>query len=1174
MAGCLALASLAGSAAFGQSLPASGQADASRQATELLSRARQHVANGRNDLAEQAIREAETLGVRFDPLGDTPAKIRAEMMAGQQQQPAAAGGGQADALLLQARIALAHGDVRRAEQFIVQAQQVGPAQADTVQNVSELVDKHRYLLDLERRGQAGTQDYRRARYDFMLRQAHELMSRGRFPEAERLASDSRLLGVNTGMYNGSAEQLLDALAQVRRGNGTQGVGPTGMPQQMGIPVVGSPVRSLRHEGAVAQQKQPAPATGTQPVSYNAASSGSEGQRLYAAGETALKDGDTAKALNLFRQAYEYASELDPAQQQRLRDRLQLLPEQVARDSAPQTDLLDETNNAMRVLIAQLTTEVGRKQLEADRLKETDPEAAQTMLQEMKQRVADATVDQRVKDTLTRQLDRKLEELQVWLVNNSSRLELDEANRLAKEEVQRQRDYVIEVDQRLVEMVDQFNRLMEEERWAEAEQVARRAQVLAPEKPVTMLMLQEVRLAGQLRTYQNNRDAKAGGFASAMNAVDAAAVPSTQDYAFPDARVWSELSDRRLSALERRTHLTEADLEIERRLETPVSVQFQNEPLGNVLETLGKLANINIHVDPRGLTEEGIPTDVPVTLNTRNPIKVKSVLNLILADRGLGFVIKDEVLRITSKARVGGEVYTQVYPVADLVVPIPNFVPNGQMGLAGALKDALAMSAPQQFSRGLGGNSQLPPVVATAGRGGGTTQAALDNNSPVLKDVLAQPGLPGAGDAFGGGGMAAPGSGLGMGAPTPGPAADYDSLIELITTTVKPDSWQSFGGPGSIRPMENNLTLIVSQTQEVHEQIADLLQQLRRLQDLQVTLEVRFITLNDSFFERIGVDLDFEIDDDTDQPFQTFGRPDPGFQPTFTTDGVPISPGRDLQDRDHGDTVTAGLTAPGVFSADLDIPFQQGSFPLATPQFGGYSAGAGATLGFAILSDIETFFFLEASQGDTRSNVLQAPKVTLFNGQVAFVADTAQSPFVISVVPVVGDFAAAFQPVIVVLSEGTFLTVQAVVSNDRRFVRLTLVPFFSEIRNVNQFTFTGSETTIDDTSSEADGDSRAENNNRTRVRTGTTVQLPTYAFVTVTTTVSVPDGGTVLLGGIKRLNEGRNEFGVPILSKVPYVNRLFRNVGIGRETQSLMLMVTPRIIIQEEEEERLIGTGGL
>jgi general secretion pathway protein D len=69
---------------------------------------------------------------------------------------------------------------------------------------------------------------------------------------------------------------------------------------------------------------------------------------------------------------------------------------------------------------------------------------------------------------------------------------------------------------------------------------------------------------------------------------------------------------------------------------------------------------------------------------------------------------------------------------------------------------------------------------------------------------------------------------------------------------------------------------------------------------------------------------------------------------------------------------------------------------------------------------------------------------------------------------------------------------------------------------------------------------------------------------------VPDGGTVLLGGIKRLNEQRTEHGVPVLSKIPYINRLFKNVGIGRTTQSLMMMVTPRIIIQEEEEQKLLG----
>ena len=125
-----------------------------------------------------------------------------------------------------------------------------------------------------------------------------------------------------------------------------------------------------------------------------------------------------------------------------------------------------------------------------------------------------------------------------------------------------------------------------------------------------------------------------------------------------------------------------------------------------------------------------------------------------------------------------------------------------------------------------------------------------------------------------------------------------------------------------------------------------------------------------------------------------------------------------------------------------------------PAFGGFDPASAANFGFAILSDIEAFFVIQAAQGDTRTNVLQAPKVTLFNGQQASVNDNSQRPFVTSVIPVVGDFAAAQAPVIVVLSEGTSLNVQAVVSNDRRFVRLTLVPFFSKIGDVEEFTFEG------------------------------------------------------------------------------------------------------------------------
>ena len=155
-------------------------------------------------------------------------------------------------------------------------------------------------------------------------------------------------------------------------------------------------------------------------------------------------------------------------------------------------------------------------------------------------------------------------------------------------------------------------------------------------------------------------------------------------------------------------------------------------------------------------------------------------------------------------------------------------------------------------------------------------------------------------------------GAGPGGMGGGANADFDSLIDLIVSTVSTETWaENGGGEAEIRPFPTNLSLVISQTQAVHEEIADLLEQLRRLQDLQVTIEVRFIRLNDSFFERIGIDFDMDIERQRRQ------RRDRGhFQP--------INPfGR----QQHG---RSAATAPATnafpnFTTDLDIPFRQDSF---------------------------------------------------------------------------------------------------------------------------------------------------------------------------------------------------------------------------------------------------------
>jgi general secretion pathway protein D len=1168
------------------------------------------VATSANPLARPAMAAPPAVGMASIPsLGRAPTAPGAEAQSPSNQ------------LLLGARKSLAMGDVRRASALVEQAKAVPGARGpydDTPESVEAAIRRHNELQALPP-DRKNSESYRREYARSMMEQAEGLARRGEFDEAERLSHEALRQQVVFGPLEATPQGMLQRIAGMRRSGGAAPQAPAALPggapagasampagvafaeqggapaaqvaggavpgqavvqagAQMVIPAGGGPLPDQRASQAIytpandstrnvaasfapqapANLQSPGPQPAGSPQAMNV------GMALLEQGEAALRARDHATAQKCFREAAQYRDQLDPISQQRLQDHLQLLSMTTPR--AP-SGIVDEAGAKQQLLAKQVLADVVQEESAARALRDSDPKRALAMLEQTRQKVEGAGLDPAARDQLLRRVDRSVAEMRAFIDQNRPRIELDEKNRRIKDDISRQEKVKVEVQEKVAMMVNDYNRLMEEQRYEEAQVLAKRAAELDPKNPVVHQILAESKLIARVNTGRLVQSQKEQGFVDAMVSVDKASIPfdDLNPYVHGDVKEWQRLSDvRKKAAAERGRRRSEREIEIEQKLKTPVSLQFENASLSSVLEYLGKYAQVNVHMDPQGLAEEGVTSDTPVTIKLQHEISLKSALNLILQPLHLNYVIKDEVLKVTSEQLRSGEVYTVTYNVADLVIPIPNFMPSADAGLAGSYRNGVDVA---QRTGALGAMGLAnAPVAVVASRDGGRGAAASINPA-----VLAQ--MPNGGS--GGAGAMQPPTGSGPGGLGGATQADFESLIDLITSTIKPTSWDTVGGPGSIAQFETNLSLVVSQTQDVHDDIVDLLEQLRKLQDLQVTIEVRFITLNDQFFERIGIDFDFDLNSNVDSPFQIFGNKSATTSTSYTTNtttnqGVP----RDFTDRDlkGSQSATVGLQAPGVFSADLDIPFRQGTYELTTPTFGRYDATAGASLGFAILSDIEAYFFMQAAQGDRRTNVLQAPKVTLFNGQQAFVSDTSQSPFVISVIPVVGDFAAALQPVIVVLSEGTFLTVQAVVSNDRRFVRLTVVPFFSKIGDVNKFTFEGKTTTT--TNSETEGNQETPNDNtkkadeETVTSEGTTVQLPTFAFVTVTTTVSVPDGGTVLLGGIKRLSEERNEQGVPILNKIPYVNRLFQNVGIGRDTQSLMMMVTPRIIIQEEEESKL------
>lgn len=1185
----------------------------------LLRASRKALAVGDVNRAKNLVQQAKTLNAQYDPLGDSPEKVEAaigkfEDVKTQQNNTEGWRRMYARMLLEQSDALIRLGELDDAERLALQAERQQLTYTPLESKPQDLLTRITAARRSAPRGgepapaglamaAAGTAiaaapgdaaaagidpgrqqaDAQRRAQD-LARQAREALQTGQFARAETLAKQAELLGLPDAIYPANERPGLILLevrhAKLRENGGVMAAAHQGTAagdRAASHALYDPATDTTRNVQAGSQQTYSPPsyprtnqlAQGPNVPSPTAAEAPREGRgmELLRAGEAAQKAGQVDRAFDYYRQAAAYINELDPITAQQLQDKLQLLsPRPQAAAGGPHS-LADEAAAKQAILFRQVAAEIGAAEIKARRLFETDPKAAIAAIEELKTKVAETQLDSASREQLSRRVERALTEMKEAFAQNRPRIELDERNRSVRNELQREQMARVERQEKLAQMIDEFNRLIDEQRFAEAEVMANKCYELAPDEPVA----QQVQVqAKMVRRFMNNRAIaadKENGFINALSRVDEASIPfdDKNPFTFGDVKQWRELTKSRAKLMaEHRRHRTERELEIEKKLRNPVSVQFTNAPLAKVIEHLGKLADVNIHLDPRALAEQGVTTDMPISIDVRQDIMLKSVLNLVLEPISLTYVVKDEVLMITSQQARDGQVYTVSYNVADLVTPIPNFIPNPDMGLGGAYKQAMANATMGNGIAPWGANNA--PIAVVASRDGRPASGMVN---PA---VLAQMSNPAMAAAAGNGGMPQAGPG-GMGG---GPQADFDSLINLITSTVAPQSWDTVGGPGSIAPFETNLSIVVSQTQAVHEQIVDLLEQLRRLQDLQVTIEVRFLTLNDNFFERIGVDFDFNIDDNS--------NPAKGWVQQFNavqSSGSLPSVDNVNVDADSGKNLTVGMSNPGIFAADLDIPFRQNSFSLAAPQFGGFDPTAGAQIGFAILSDIEAYFFINAAQGDRRSNILQAPKVTLFNGQQAFISDSSTTPFVISVIPVVGDFAAAQQPVIVVLSEGTHMTVQAVVSNDRRFVRLTVVPFFSKIGEVNTFQFTGSETTTTDSSAEGwvnagnPNDNRRNNNanSTTRTRSGTAVQLPTFSYVTVTTTVSVPDGGTVLLGGIKRLREGRNEFGVPILNKVPFVNRLFKNVGIGRETQSLMMMVTPRIIIQEEEEQKLgIDTG--
>jgi len=79
------------------------------------------------------------------------------------------------------------------------------------------------------------------------------------------------------------------------------------------------------------------------------------------------------------------------------------------------------------------------------------------------------------------------------------------------------------------------------------------------------------------------------------------------------------------------------------------------------------------------------------------------------------------------------------------------------------------------------------------------------------------------------------------------------------------------------------------------------------------------------------------------------------------------------------------------------------------------------------------------------------------------------------------------------------------------------------------------------------------------------EIPETDIANFTTRLRVPDGGTLLIGGQKIAVEVEKEVGVPILSRLPVIGRLFRSHDKIKEQRTLLTLVKPTILPREQAE---------
>lgn len=182
-----------------------------------------------------------------------------------------------------------------------------------------------------------------------------------------------------------------------------------------------------------------------------------------------------------------------------------------------------------------------------------------------------------------------------------------------------------------------------------------------------------------------------------------------------------------------------------------------------------------------------------------------------------------------------------------------------------------------------------------------------------------------------------------------------------------------------------------------------------------------------------------------------------------------------------------------------------------------------------LSGGDLGIFLNALKTDTKFQVLSTPRIFTSNNSLAQINISQSIPYVLSTTTDVNtgsqSFNYAFEDVGIILTVTPHITSNGYVTMD-----------------------------VDQTANDLQG--------------YTSFNAPIVNQRTASTTVSVKDGDTIILGGIIRNNVTSTVKKIPLLGDLPLLGQLFRSTSKDNQKTELMVFLTPRVVRNPDEAQKL------